>query len=265
MEELKITLDNTYCHVIKFGHGPRDLIILPGISLCGLQGQGEAVEKAYQIFENDFTCYLIDVRKDVKPGFTLDDIARDVYTVAYRLGIYHCSIYGVSLGGMIGVLLEEKYPNYLDGFVVCSSLCKTTKKMFEVAQEWKTYAVKYDVVGLNKSFFEHCYSKEYLKNFDNFMDSLLHQGTPKECDRFAVLCDILCNIDLVNALPNIGCKTLVLGGTNDDVIGPEGSYQLADILACDIYMYDSYAHTVYDEAPDIKERIYNFLMENYND
>ena len=117
-----------------------------------MQGQGEAIESAYSIFSKDFTCYLIDIRNSVKPGFTIYDICDDIYEVAKYFGIKHASVYGVSMGGITGCLLESKYPNTLDKFVVCSSMCRTTKKIKEVASEWIAYAKAHDIVNLNSSF-----------------------------------------------------------------------------------------------------------------
>ena len=92
------------------------------------------------------------------------------------------------------------------------------------------------------------------------MDALLHQGNYEQCDRFVILCNILLNSDIKNEMKNIACDTLVLGDINDDVIVVEGSYEIKDIIDCDIYIYDKYSHAVYDEADDIKKRIYDFLI-----
>lgn len=43
------------------------------------------------------------------------------------------------------------------------------------------------------------------------------------------------------------------------MIGIEGSYEIADRLKCESYIYENYSHVVYDEADDIKEKILEFL------
>jgi len=34
-----------------------------------------------------------------------------------------------------------------------------------------------------------------------------------------------------------------------------------DVLDCDYYFYEEYCHAVYDEAIDIKDRVYNYLIK----
>ena len=60
-------------------------------------------------------------------------------------------------------------------------------------------------------------------------------------------------------MDKIKCPTLVIGDKNDDVLGVEGSHEIADRLGCESYIYEDYSHAVYDEAEDIEERILEFF------
>lgn len=262
MEELKIKVEDSYCHVIKFGSGKRTLIILPGVSLCGLEGQGENIAQSYQIFANDFTCYLINYRAKLHEGFSFEDICDDIYNVCVELGIEHAYVYGVSMGGMTGLYLAQKNNGYIDSLCVCSSMCKITPMMKEVGADWIKLAKAHDVVGLNNYFFERCYSKQYLEPMKDKLPELAKKGTFEDCDRFSMLVEAILEFDIKCIIKGIETSVLVLGDMNDKVIGPEGSYEIAETLGCDIYMYDKYSHAVYDECFDIKEKIYNFMMKD---
>lgn len=261
VEEFQIKIEDSYCHVIKFGIGKRTLLILPGVSLCGLEGQGKAIADAYNIFSNDFTCYLIDYRASVHNGFIFEDICEDIYNVCFELNIKHAYVYGVSMGGMAGLYLAQKNDIYIDSLCVCSSMCKISPMMKEVGANWIKLAKAHDVVGLNKYFFERCYSKNYLDSIKELLPELIKKGSYNDCDRFCKLVQCILKFDIKSIIKEINTDVLVLGDINDSVIGPDGSYEIAQTLGCDIYMYNQYSHAVYDECLNIKEKIYNFMMK----
>ena len=60
-KEIKLNLDDSYINVIHFGRGSEAVIIISGVSLTGLEGQGKAVAEAYQLFAKKYSvsmpCY----------------------------------------------------------------------------------------------------------------------------------------------------------------------------------------------------------------
>lgn len=73
--ELQIESNNTYMNVIKFGTGSRNLTIIAGVSLCGLEGLGNQLENTLNIFSNDFTVYVFDRKKILPYGYTMNEMA----------------------------------------------------------------------------------------------------------------------------------------------------------------------------------------------
>ncbi len=68
--------------------------------------------------------------------------------------------------------------------------------------------------------------------------------------------------DCRNRLNMISSPTLVMGGEKDQVLGSEGSYQLArEITGARLWMYPEYGHGFYDEAKDFPRQVMGFLME----
>ena len=53
---------------------------------------------------------------------------------------------------------------------------------------------------------------------------------------------------------------LVLGSKKDKVFTVEQMNQLVKNMNADYYFYDDYAHSIYDECADVKDRIYKFFM-----
>ena len=87
--------------------------------------------------------------------------------------------------------------------------------------------------------------------------------TDEELRRFSVQARAISDFDAYSELDKIKCPTLVLGVEGDKVVTADASREIADRLGCELYLYpDSYGHCVFDEAPDYKDRILNFLYKH---
>ena len=259
--ETKIPFGNAYMNVIKFGNGPRNLAVIAGVSLSGLEGMGAAIEDALQIFATDFTVYVFDRLNVLPTGYTISDMADDVYKCLQILGIEHTCVYGTSQGGMIGQVLAISHPELVEKLVICSSISRMTPDLSHVMDLWSDAAKNYDIERLNMLFIEYVYSQHFIDSIQDSIPELIKNGTRDDCDHFAILIEAIRSFDIYNSLDRIKCPTFVLGDENDKVFGSKPSRETANKLGCDIYIYDQFSHAVYDEAPDIKQRILDFLTK----
>ncbi|MBQ6867651.1 MAG: alpha/beta hydrolase, partial [Clostridia bacterium] len=60
-------------------------------------------------------------------------------------------------------------------------------------------------------------------------------------------------------LDKIKCPVFVIGGKEDKVVSAQGSYEIAEKLGCEIYMYDNLGHAAHEEAKDFNKRVMEFL------
>ena len=51
----------------------------------------------------------------------------------------------------------------------------------------------------------------------------------------------------------------MIGAMRDQVVSPGASFELAERLACPLYMYEEYGHAAYEEAPDFNKRVLGFF------
>lgn len=259
--EYHVPVDDTYMNVARFGTGSKKLLIIAGISLCGLEGQGEGVAAAYARFAEDYTVYVFERRKLLPPGFRVEDMAEDIYRVCQTENITKADILGASQGGMIAQCLAVFHPDFANRLVVCSSQCRTTDKMKRFCEDSIELIRKYDVVGINRYFFRKVYSPAFLEKNREYLPVLEKQGSAEDCDRFKVLVDACAVFDIKDKMNAIRCPALVIGDKNDETIGVEGSYEIISALNCQSIIYDAYSHAVYDEAEDVRDRIYAFLRK----
>ena len=233
-----------------------------GVSLTGLEGQGEAVAEAYQLFSAQYSVYLFERKKTLKEGYRVEDMAEDISRAMELLHLDSAYVYGVSQGGMIAQVLAIRYPEKVKKLVLCSTMSRPTEIMKRVGKTWLELAGKQDVVALNRNFFQVVYSAAFLESVKNLLPSLEKVGSAEDCARFCILVKALLNFDVYVQLEQIKCPVLVIGDKRDQTIGVEGSYEIIEKLGCPSYIYDQYSHAVYDEAPDIKRKIIQFLSDS---
>lgn len=266
-EELKATVSefdmnvgDGCMNVIRFGRGEKVLVIVSGVSLTGLEGKGADVAAAYSVFCEDYTVYLFDRRKQLKSGVTVHDMAEDIISVLTQLGVTTAALYGVSQGGMIVQDMTINHPELTEKLVLCSTLSKFSANNSPAIGEWLALAEEKNVVELNRSFFKYVYSEAYLEMFSAYLPVLEKLGTPEDCERFTHMLRACFTFDVFERLCEIKCPVLVIADSNDKTIPAENAHFIAEKLACEEYIYNTYSHAVFDEAPDIKDRIYAFLQ-----
>ena len=80
-----VAADDFTMDYFRFGHGDQTLVILPGLSVESVMKFADTVAPAYASFEDRFTVYVFDRRKELPPVYTNRDIARDT-AAAIRIG-----------------------------------------------------------------------------------------------------------------------------------------------------------------------------------
>lgn len=258
--EQHIELDDTYMNVIKFGSGKKILTVIAGISLCGLEGLGNQIENNFRFLTSDFTVYIFDRKKVLPENYTMTDMAEDIFFCLNQLGIYKTSLYGISQGGMISMLLAIHHPELVEKLVLCSTSAKVenTNKAFS---EWKKASDSENITALNQLFLDYVYSDSYKDAIKEYIPQLLEQGTMEDLKRFLILLKSMENFDITNLLNSIKCPTLVICDMNDKIFNYKCSNEIAEKIGfqpCNTFIYNQYSHAVYDESPDILKKVAEF-------
>lgn len=263
-EEIKIDFDDTYMNVIKFGHGAKNMVMISGISLCGLEGQGDAIDKACKIFCADYTVYLFDRKKVLPKNYLVDNMAEDIFAALQKLNVQKAYFFGVSQGGMIALYLAINHKNLVKKLALCSTSCCKNDFDNSIFYEWINFAKNKDVISLNRSFYKNVYSKSFLEKNKNILQKLEKIGTKEDLERFSILAKACLKFDVYDDLSKIKCDTFVLGDKNDKIFSTDRFYEIAKKLNSKIILYDKYSHAVYDEAEDLKMRVKDFFDKNWD-
>ena len=252
-------IEMAYC---TFGHGEKTFVILPGLSIKPVTASAEAVAAAYADFSQDYTVYLFDRRSNNPADYSIEDMAEDTVTVMKSLGLDQIDVFGASQGGMIAEVIALNHPDMVDKMILGSSCARITDKNDSVISQWLEYAEEKKAYELNESMIDAIYSEATLSAY---RDSLLAGGndiSEEEMERFTIYDSAILEFDVYDRLGDLKADTLVIGCEGDKVLGVEASQEIADQTGCELYIYgEEYGHGVYDEAPDYRSHLIDFLKK----
>ena len=259
-QEFRINLDNTYISIIKFGNGPKNFIILPGLSLTKFEGMGPAIANAYKLFGNDYTCYLIAPKNLLPQKYSLQEVTEDTYRAMKELGINKADYFGASMGGMLCMQMAISHPEIVNKISLGSTTPLLDEKSSKVFDCWLSLAKEENIAKLFNIFCEKVYSEEYNRKYADAIAYIATTVTHENVVHFITLANAIVEFNIYDELPKIKCPVQYLGSKADKVFSGEIVEKLLKSkLALDSYLYDGYGHAVYDEAPDFRHRIIEFF------
>ena len=246
---------------IRFGSGPKPLIMIPGVGdgLKTVKGMALPFALLYRSLAKDFTVYVFSRRRTLAPGMTTRDMAEDLNSAMDALGVSAAVLVGVSQGGMIAQWLAMDHPDKVEKLVLTVTLSRPNATVQDVISRWLEMADRDDYKGIMLDTAERSYSEKRLKQARLEYGLLGSIGKPKSFDRFRIQAASCVTHDTYDLLDRILCPTLVIGGKEDKIVTGEASVEMAErIRDCELYMYDGLGHGLYEEAPDFLKRVSDF-------
>ena len=246
---------------IRFGHGPRPLVMIPGVGdgLKTVRGMAVPFAVLYRAMLEDFTVYAFSRRRQLAPGMGTREMADDLNLAMEALGLSGVAVLGVSQGGMIAQWLAIDHPNKVAKLVLAVTLSRPNETVKDVIRIWMDKARSGDYRGIMVDTALRSYSEGRLRK-ERFVYSLLgNVGKPKSFERFLIQAESCVTHDAYEQLERISCPTLVIGGTDDKIVTGEASREIAgQIPGCGLFLYEGLGHGLYEEAPDFVDRVMAF-------
>ena len=259
-----VPLGDTTMSYVSFGHGPKTLVLLPGLSdgLATVRGKALLLAPPYRPFFEHYTVYMFSRKDQMPSGYTMREMAADQAAALHLLGIECASVLGVSQGGMIAQLMAIDHPDLVERLVLAVSAPRANDLARECVTAWVEMARAKDHKRLMIDTAERSYSPAYLAKYRRLYPIIGHVGRPKTYDRFLVNADAILGFDALDELPRIACPTLIIAGEDDRIVGVEASVQMHEAIAgSELYVYPGLGHAAYEEAPDFNERVFRFLEQ----
>ena len=242
-----------------FGKGSIPMIIIPGLTLRDVKGAGAGLAFSFRKFAKDYRVYVFDKVNEVPEGYTVRDMAADTAEAMHSLGISGAYVYGVSLGGMIAQYLAIDNPELVRKLVLAVTLSRSNQEVEGAIGRWVAFAESDNFGGIVKDMMKVMYSERYAKRYGWLFPILAKLAVPKNKERFISLAKACLTCNAYGELDKVSCEVLVLGGLDDKIVGAESSFEIAEKLGCEIYMYEELGHSAYEEAKDFNQRIFDFF------
>jgi pimeloyl-ACP methyl ester carboxylesterase len=257
-----LKLGGTTMDYIRFGTGPRTLIMLPGLGdgLRSMKGTALPMALMYRVFCKDFTVWAFSRKNALPEGYTTRDMARDQAEAMEILDIKRADIFGVSMGGMIAQWLAIDHPGKVEKLILTVTCGRPNPILRESVEEWVTLARKGDHAGFMDSNLRRIYSENYYRKHKWMAPFVGRLTKPKSYDRFFAQADACLTHDAFDRLGSIRAATLVVGGEQDKALGGEPSAEIAAAIpGAGLKMYPEWGHGLYEEAKDFNETVIEFL------
>ena len=257
-----VTLGDTEMCYVSFGQGERAFILLPGLSdgLLTVRGKALMLAKPYKPFFDRYTVYMFSRKDQMPEDYSIRDMAEDQVRALELLGIKEVDVMGVSQGGMIAQYMAIDHPELVRKLVLAVTTPKAGDMTREGVVNWMELARKGDHKALMIDTAEKSYSEEYLKKYRKAYPVIGLVGKPSSYERFLINCNAILGCDASPELDKISCPTLIIGGEDDKIVGPEASYELhRGIAGSELFMYPGLGHAAYEEAKDFNQRVLDFL------
>lgn len=259
-----VAIENTEMDYIVFGSGSKTLIMIPGLGegLKTVKGTAVPFAFAYRAVAKEYRVYCFSRRNHLPQGFTIKDMAEDLYFAMQQLGIEKAMVLGVSLGGMIAEHLAILHPEVVEKLILTVTLARSNDTVKRNISKWVEDAKqgRYKEIMIDTA--ENSYTENYLKK-SRWMYGLLGKiGKPKSFERFLIMAEAGSKHDAYEELSKITCPTLVIGGRQDKIVSGEAADELAEqIPGSQLYVYENYGHGLYEEAKDFVPRVLDFFRK----
>ena len=163
----------------------------------------------------------------VTPGpYSIEQLGRDALGLLDRLGIARAHFCGLSMGGMVGVLLGIHAPERVDRLVVANTAAKIgTQETWNARIE----AVrKGGMAAIAPALMSRWFTSSVLESPTPKIAELRAQFERISPEGYVACCAAVRDMDQRNALGRIHAPMLVIAGTNDAVTTPDDGRYIAE-------------------------------------
>jgi pimeloyl-ACP methyl ester carboxylesterase len=249
------------------GEGP-PLVLVMGYRLNSAAWPVTFIEQ----LARHFTIIVLDNRGtglSDKPvnGYAIANMARDIRALLDYLGIAQVHMLGYSMGGAIAQEFVRQFPGRISRLILCATMAGGHGATYA---RTSVVSVMRDLDGLSpeeaaRRIWSVTYSSGYLERHHGLAEEQMRRevALPTPLHAADLQFQAFAEFDGSNELANIGCPTLVLTGDLDELISPENSMKIANVIPrARLIVIPGCGHRVLWEAT---EECLSFITQFLND
>jgi 3-oxoadipate enol-lactonase len=211
----------------------------------------------------DFRILRYDTRghgqSSVSPGpYTMDQLACDVLALLDQLRIERVHFCGLSMGGMIGMLLAMQASHRLGKLVLCNTAPKIGS-----AEQWNARIEtvrKQGMQGIVDGVLERWFTPRFRAASPSAIESTKQMLLRTPVEGYIGCCAAIRDTDLRDAISRINVPTLTISGTHDPVAPPSDGHFMEQHIPGAQYIELPAAHLSNIEAAEaFTMEVSNFL------
>ncbi len=256
-----VTIDDTDMYYVSCGSGPKNLVVLPGLSdgLATVKGKAWILSSSFKKFSRNYTVHIFSRKNRMPDGYTIRDMANDQVLAMQNLGIQQAYLLGVSQGGMISQYIAIDHPEMVTKLILTVTAPNANDVVKEAVSGWIDMARRGDHTALMADTAERMYSEKYLNKNRKLFPVLARFTKPSSYDRFLKNALAILAFDARDELSKISCPTMIIAGDDDKIVGNAAPYELnAGIPGNELYIYKGLGHGAFEEAKDFYDRVLEF-------
>jgi 3-oxoadipate enol-lactonase len=244
-------------HVVDGGGAPVVLIHSLGATLQMWEPQVEPLAERFRLIRFDLRGHG---GTNAEPGdWTVGDLADDVADLLEGVGAERAHLVGISLGGAVAMTAALRYPERVDRLV----LMGTAPKLGTI-ESWHERAVAVKAEGcepLAEATMRRWFSPRFRDERPEVVAAVRERFAACDPEGYASCCEALAKFDLRGRLGGIEAETLVVHGTEDEVVSADDAEGMAEAIGgAGLMAVEGAKHLVSVERADaVNERLIEFL------
>jgi len=254
------SFENRY---FRFGRGDRTMVIIPGLSVKSVMESADIVAKQYKVFDEDFTTYVFDRRKNISSPYSIKELADDAATLTDILGLKDICLFGTSHGGMISLQLCHTRADLVKKLALGSTSINVSEDNSPALEKWIAKAKSGDAEGLMTDMGRDIYPDYYFNRYEEAFRQLGKTITEEELRRFIIQAETIKGFDFTDRVRDITCPVFAVGSSDDKVLGKTAITEIKKAFSSNpgfsCHIYEGFGHAAYDMAPDFTERLFTFF------
>ena len=247
---------------VTFGKGKQPLVIIPGLGdgLQTVKGMAIPFSITYRLLTKRYKIHVFSRINELRQGYTTRDMAADVAEAMETLNLDAAYVMGISQGGMIAQWLAVDFPERVQRLILAVTTAKPSQLARERIEHWQKLSQSGTFRDLMLDIAKHSYTQKSYQKWRFLSNIMGRLGRIKDEKRIAIQSQSCLTHDSLEVLKEIQCPTLVLAALEDDVIGVDGSKELAKAISgCQLLILKHSGHALYEENKAFQEAVCGFL------